>query len=287
MFAPGATVVGAAELVTAMSADAGVATSVFTVAVLLARLVSFTPELTESVSLMVVPLGRAGADLNDQREGREHARIVRRQSAGNISRGADGGRGAGPSGRRSQGNESCVGRNGFAENNIQRRLRAVVVHGLCVRDVAAGNDGVRRAGVRHDQVGDGALRTGTITGRLREAGSAEIGHDNSVAEARSCAIRIMNGRGGAVDSRQHASGRRCAGSQNDAATAAAAWSVTRAGIRRARSLGQPGIAAVATVGADSRAGKSAGKSEKFDGAARSAAAGAVVLNVWERFVRWP
>src|SRR5450432_4809992 len=57
MFAPGATVVGAAELVTEMSADAGVATSVFTVAVLLARLVSFTPELTESVSLMVVPLG--------------------------------------------------------------------------------------------------------------------------------------------------------------------------------------------------------------------------------------
>ena len=59
MFALGATVLGAAELVTAMSADAGLATRVFTVAVLLARLVSFTPELTESVSLMVVPLGVA------------------------------------------------------------------------------------------------------------------------------------------------------------------------------------------------------------------------------------
>ncbi len=44
-------------MVTEMSADAGLATSVLTVAVLLARLVSLTPELTESVSLMVVPLG--------------------------------------------------------------------------------------------------------------------------------------------------------------------------------------------------------------------------------------
>jgi hypothetical protein len=43
-------------LVTAISAEAGVATSVVTVAVLLARLLSFTPELTESVSVMVVPL---------------------------------------------------------------------------------------------------------------------------------------------------------------------------------------------------------------------------------------
>ena len=50
---------GAAELVTAMSAEAGMATRVFTVAVLLARLLSLTPELTESVSLMVVPLGVA------------------------------------------------------------------------------------------------------------------------------------------------------------------------------------------------------------------------------------
>src|ERR1700730_2143654 len=40
-----------------MSAEAGIATSVFTVAVLFARLLSLTPELTESVSLMVVPLG--------------------------------------------------------------------------------------------------------------------------------------------------------------------------------------------------------------------------------------
>ena len=59
MLAPGATVDGAAELVTAMSAEAGIATSVFTVAVLFARLLSLTPELTESVSLMVVPLGVA------------------------------------------------------------------------------------------------------------------------------------------------------------------------------------------------------------------------------------
>jgi hypothetical protein len=56
---PDATVDGAAELVTAMFADAGLATSVFTVAVLFARLLSATPELTESVSLMVVPLGVA------------------------------------------------------------------------------------------------------------------------------------------------------------------------------------------------------------------------------------
>ena len=40
-----------------MSAEAGLATRVFTVAVLFARLLSLTPELTESVSLMVVPLG--------------------------------------------------------------------------------------------------------------------------------------------------------------------------------------------------------------------------------------
>src|SRR6202035_2006622 len=59
MLAPGATVDGAAELVTAMSAEAGIATSVFTVAVLFARLLSLIPELTESVSLMVVPLGVA------------------------------------------------------------------------------------------------------------------------------------------------------------------------------------------------------------------------------------
>lgn len=59
MLALGATVDGAAELVTAMSADAGLATSVFTVAVLLARLLSLTPEVTESVSLIVVPLGVA------------------------------------------------------------------------------------------------------------------------------------------------------------------------------------------------------------------------------------
>ena len=57
MFALGATVEGAAELVTEISAEDGVATSVFTVAVLFARLVSLTPELTESVSLIVVPLG--------------------------------------------------------------------------------------------------------------------------------------------------------------------------------------------------------------------------------------
>ena len=59
MFALGATVDGAAELVTAMFAEAGLATRVFTVAVLLARLLLSTPELTESVSLMVVPLGVA------------------------------------------------------------------------------------------------------------------------------------------------------------------------------------------------------------------------------------
>lgn len=59
MFALGATVDGAAELVTAMSAEAGLATRVFTVAVLFARLLSLMPELTESVSLMVVPLGVA------------------------------------------------------------------------------------------------------------------------------------------------------------------------------------------------------------------------------------
>jgi len=59
MLAPGATVDGAAELVTAMSAEAGIATKVFTVAVLFARLLSLMPELTESVSLMVVPLGVA------------------------------------------------------------------------------------------------------------------------------------------------------------------------------------------------------------------------------------
>ena len=59
MLAPGATVDGAAELVTAMSAEAGLATRVFTVAVLFARLLSLMPELTESVSLMVVPLGVA------------------------------------------------------------------------------------------------------------------------------------------------------------------------------------------------------------------------------------
>jgi hypothetical protein len=57
MLALGATVDGAAEFVTAMSAEAGMATRVFTVAVLFARLLSLTPELTESVSLMVVPLG--------------------------------------------------------------------------------------------------------------------------------------------------------------------------------------------------------------------------------------
>jgi hypothetical protein len=57
MFALGATVDGAAELVTAMLAEAGLATRVFTVAVLFARLLSLMPELTESVSLMVVPLG--------------------------------------------------------------------------------------------------------------------------------------------------------------------------------------------------------------------------------------
>lgn len=59
MLAPGATVDGAAELVTAMSAEAGIATKVFTVAVLFARLLSLMPELTESVSLTVVPLGVA------------------------------------------------------------------------------------------------------------------------------------------------------------------------------------------------------------------------------------
>src|SRR5580693_3067928 len=59
MFALGATVDGAAELVTAMFAEAGLATRVFTVAVLFARLLSLMPELTESVSLMVVPLGVA------------------------------------------------------------------------------------------------------------------------------------------------------------------------------------------------------------------------------------
>jgi hypothetical protein len=59
MLALGATVDGAAEFVTAMSADAGVATRVLTVAVLFARLLSLIPELTESVSLMVVPLGVA------------------------------------------------------------------------------------------------------------------------------------------------------------------------------------------------------------------------------------
>ena len=59
ILAPGATVDGAAELVTAMSAEAGLATRVFTVAVLFARLLSLIPELTESVSLMVVPLGVA------------------------------------------------------------------------------------------------------------------------------------------------------------------------------------------------------------------------------------
>src|ERR1700693_4043142 len=59
MLAPGATVDGAAVLVTAMSAEAVIATSVFTVAVLFARLLSLMPELTESVSLMVVPLGVA------------------------------------------------------------------------------------------------------------------------------------------------------------------------------------------------------------------------------------
>jgi hypothetical protein len=57
MLAPAATVDGAAELVTAMFAEAGLATRVFTVAVLFARLLSLMPELTESVSLMVVPLG--------------------------------------------------------------------------------------------------------------------------------------------------------------------------------------------------------------------------------------
>src|ERR1700693_3319703 len=61
MLAPGATVDGAAVLGTAMSAEAGMATSVFTVAVLFARLLSLIPELTESVSLMVVPLGVATA----------------------------------------------------------------------------------------------------------------------------------------------------------------------------------------------------------------------------------
>src|ERR1700676_4694148 len=59
MLALGATVDGAAELVTAMFAEAGLATRVFTVAVLFARLLSLTPELTESLSLMVVPLGFA------------------------------------------------------------------------------------------------------------------------------------------------------------------------------------------------------------------------------------
>src|ERR1700674_295570 len=59
MFVLGATVDGAAELVTAMFAEAGLATRVFTVAVLFARLLSLVPELTESVSLMVVPLGVA------------------------------------------------------------------------------------------------------------------------------------------------------------------------------------------------------------------------------------
>ena len=57
MLALGATVDGAAVFVTAMSAEAGIATRVFTVAVLFARLLSLIPELTESVSLMVVPLG--------------------------------------------------------------------------------------------------------------------------------------------------------------------------------------------------------------------------------------
>jgi hypothetical protein len=61
IFALGATVDGAAELVTAMFAEAGLATRVFTVAVLFARLLSLMPELTESVSLMVVPLGVATA----------------------------------------------------------------------------------------------------------------------------------------------------------------------------------------------------------------------------------
>jgi hypothetical protein len=59
MLALGATVDGAAELVTAMFAEAGLATRVFTVAVLFARLLSLVPELTESVSLTVVPLGVA------------------------------------------------------------------------------------------------------------------------------------------------------------------------------------------------------------------------------------
>ena len=59
MLALGATVDGAAEFVTAMFAEAGLATRVFTVAVLFARLLSLTPELTESVSLIVVPLGVA------------------------------------------------------------------------------------------------------------------------------------------------------------------------------------------------------------------------------------
>lgn len=59
MLAPGATVEGAAELVTAIFAEAGLATRVLTVAVLFARLLSLTPELTESVSLIVVPLGVA------------------------------------------------------------------------------------------------------------------------------------------------------------------------------------------------------------------------------------
>jgi hypothetical protein len=57
IFALGATVDGAAELLTEISAEDGMATSVFTVAVLFARFVSLTPELTESVSLIVVPLG--------------------------------------------------------------------------------------------------------------------------------------------------------------------------------------------------------------------------------------
>jgi hypothetical protein len=55
----GATVDGEAEFVTAMSAEAGKATRMLTVALLLVSVVSFVPELTLSVSPMVVPAGVA------------------------------------------------------------------------------------------------------------------------------------------------------------------------------------------------------------------------------------
>ena len=57
MVEPAATVVGEAELVTAISALVAADTSVLTVAVLLERVLSSVEELTESVSVMVVPVG--------------------------------------------------------------------------------------------------------------------------------------------------------------------------------------------------------------------------------------